>query len=215
MSAFPLGALISAGGSIISSMFGSKPKERSPADTIKSTVKGARAAGIHPLAALGASPQYSYGSSVGSSSGSAIGAGLEKAGMALAARKTEEEIDQIKADSEARRAQAELYRTQSRTIIQKAANQAIGGPRIDGGRPPKTIRIGGVPFTRDPKRFSSAQDAQDEFGDVIENIVGIPSFVWSGIRSAGDAIPSDKEIIDAAKRWYHGTRRKADYGPMP
>jgi hypothetical protein len=213
MSAFPLGALVSAGGSVLSSLFG-KPKERSPSDTIRSTVAGARRAGIHPLAALGASPSYSYGGPT-SSAGSAVGAGLEKAGMALAARKTEEEIDQIKADSEARRAQADLYRTQSRTLIQKAANQAIGGPRIDGGRPPKTIRIGGVPFTRDAKRFSSAQDAQDEFGDIIENIVGIPSFIWSGTKAAGDSIPSDREIIDAAKRWYRGKRKEADYGPMP
>lgn len=197
MAAFPLAAAISAGGQIIGSLFNKpdKPKVYTPREQIESAVSAARDLGIHPLAALGSGAGYTQVSSPSSPNvGSAIGAGLDRFGQMLATENSELQNEALKADIESRRAQAELYRSQSRTLISKAASNAQGGPGDDSLPVPKTIRIGGVPLKRDPSKFSSAQDAQDEYGDLVEQIVGVPAF----IDSAGRHIRSKTE----ASRWF-------------
>lgn len=210
MVGFPLGAIVGAAGNILGGILGKpKVKERSPADQIKSTVKGAREAGIHPLAALGSGAGYSY-----STAGSPIGEGVSRAASILASQKSQAELDALAADTEARRAQADLYRAQSRTLIQRSANKAIGGPPVD--TTPNPIRMFGVPITRDPSKFSKAQDAQDEFGDIVEQLVGVPSFVYSTGKEAIKQIPTDREILDKFRRYYDRIKgRDADFGPSP
>jgi len=200
MAAFPVEALIAAGGQILSSALGGS-KTMSPSKQIQSTVKGARKAGIHPLAALGSGAQYTQVSG-GVNAGDAIGAGMTELAKGMAAQKSDAEVDALKASSEAQRAQADLYRAQSRTLISKTRSAAIGGPRVDD-QPPKAkkLRMFGSDIERDASRFSTAQDVQDEFGDVAENVVGIPSFGWSALRAADKALPTDQQIMDALSRW--------------
>lgn len=194
MTGFPIDALIAAGGTVLGQVLG-KSKERSPREQILSTVKGARQAGIHPLAALGSGASYS---TVGGSSsiGSAIGAGMEKFAAHLANQKTEEEIGALRADTEARRAQAELYRAQSRSIISAAGSHATGGPRPGSGDVAKNLKMFGQDIQRDPTKFSTAQDVQDEFGDIVENFVGLPSIAWSVGQNINKRLPTDAEIVD-------------------
>lgn len=182
MSAFPAAALIQAGGDIVSKLLEKKPKVYSPGDQIRSSVKAARDLGIHPLAALGAGAGYSV---VGSSpsAGSAVGSAVSKIGQQMAMAKSEEEINALRADTAARNAQADLYRAQSRTLLARTASSAIGGPSVKANPQAKPITVGGVTFTRDPSKFSSAQDASDEYGDIIENVVGIPAFAEAGVRN--------------------------------
>lgn len=203
MAAFPLAALVQAGGSIISGLMQKKPKTYTPAQQIESTVQGARKAGIHPLAALGASPGYTTVSG-GATAGSAIGAGMESLGRSMASQLPKAQLDQIAASTDAQRAQAELFRAQSRTLLSKTANAAVGGPRVDGDKLPPTLKVFGHDVKRKHKLFSSAQDVSDEYGDLIEALVGIPSF-GSAISSNVDRFLekkglTDRQLIDSAKR---------------
>lgn len=174
MGGFPVAALVQAGGSILSSALQGKPKVRSPGQNIRSAVETARKMGIHPLAALGSGASYQTVGG-GSTTGSAIGSGIERLGAALANQKTEEEINATKADTEARLAQADLFRAQSRSIIANAASGVRGGAVRSS--PAKDITGFGATIRRDPSLFSSAQDVSDEFGDVAENLIGIPSMI--------------------------------------
>lgn len=183
MGGFPIGAIVQAGGSIISSLLQKKPKTITPRQQILSTVKGAREAGIHPLAAFGSGAGYTQVGG-GSSVGSAIGGGLERLGAQLANQKTEEEINATKADTQARLAQADLFRAQSRSILANAASGVRGGAVRSS--PVKDITGFGATIRRDPSLFSSAQDVSDEFGDVAENLIGIPSMIQAAGRKALD-----------------------------
>lgn len=200
MSVFPIAAALQAGGSILGSIL-NKPKVISPRQNILSTVKGAREAGVHPLAALGASPSYQ---TVSGGVGDAVAGGISKVAAALATEKSQGEIDALAASTDANKAQAELFRAQSRTLIARSRSAAIGGPRVNDD--PQPVKAFGGTLMRDPKMFSSAQRAQDEYGDFIENLVGIPSAIWAGARGADRwlsklGIPNDAEVWEAIKRW--------------
>lgn len=175
MSEFPAAAVAQAIGGVASALI-NQPKTMSPRKQILSTVRGAREAGIHPLAALGSGATYSQ---VGGNSvlGDAVGSGISAIGRAMETEKSQAELDSLRADTDARRAQADLYKAQSRTLLSRAARNALGGPPLQDTPPNLKIFGGGV--TRDPNMFSSAQKVQDEFGDIMENVVGIPSFAWS------------------------------------
>lgn len=162
MPAFPIAAAIGALGSIGSSLFAPKPKTISPKKQILSTVAGAREAGIHPLAALGSGAQYTQVGG-GSSTGSAIGDGLQTLAANLANQKSREEIEALRADTRARNAQAELYRAQSRSLISRATGSAREKP---------ALKIAGLSVSKNPG-WSDAQDVQDRYGDLIENVYGL------------------------------------------
>lgn len=97
--------------------------------------------------------------------------------------KSQEEINALRASTNANQAQAELFRAQSRTILSRAAGAVRGGPPVDDQ--PRELRMYGAKVKRDPKAFSRAQQVQDEYGDVVENIIGIPSFMWSAAGAYG------------------------------
>ena len=191
MAGFPWAASLQAGGAVASSLFQKQPKTRSPADTIKSTVKGARAAGIHPLAALGASPQYQSVSG-GVSTGSAIGAGLETLGAAMPNSTGGLQREQLKADINARNAQAEMYRAQSRTILSRAGQMARSGVPaevpVPAQKPSSAFQsgndvvfrtpLGNLHFPhKGPHAKSPAEDYQQwlgEGGDWLASAMNIP-----------------------------------------
>lgn len=214
MVGFPIAALVGAAGSVLGGILGKPkpPKERTPREQILSTVQGAREAGIHPLAALGSGAGYSYSQDVGSgSAGTAVGAGIQKLAEGLAMQKSEEEIKALQADTDARTAQAELYRAQSRTLQSRISSRAIGGPPVSDQMPPEITMFGGK-LRRDPNAFSSAQRVQDEYGDIMENVVGIPSFGWSVIRAM------DERNQRRQQKFFDYTRSRSaplDWGPQP
>jgi len=218
-----LPAAISAIGGIVASKMAPKPKERTPAETIVSTVQGAREAGIHPLAALGAQPQYQTVGQ-GSSVGSAIGEGISEVGRAIGAAPAEKgNAALVAASTEAQLAQAELFRTQSRTMLANAANAAIGGPALKGSGPPSwdvqsaqssaPMQLFGqdfVPRSGDPP----AQRAQDWYGEAGEFIQGLSNFM----RSNPGSLPTDDldgKIAAYLRSWYVRNRGNAAPGPMP
>lgn len=219
-----LSALISAAGPIIGSLLAPKPKERTPRDTIMSTVQGAREAGIHPLAALGAQPQFQQVGGGGVSTGTAIGEGISEIGRQMGAAPAEKgNAALVAASTEAQLAQAELFRTQSRTMIANAANAAIGGPSLKGSGPPlwserdaqsdAPMQLFGqnfIPRPGDPP----AQRAQDWYGEAGEFIQGLSNFV----RSNPGSLPTDdldKKLMQMFRSWYVRNRGNPALGPMP
>lgn len=213
-------ALIAAGGQIAASLLAPKPKVVSPAKTIVSTVQGAREAGIHPLAALGAQPQYQTVGGGGSSVGSAIGEGVAEIGRSMGAQPgIDANTALTRASTEAQLAQAELFRIQSRTMIADAANAAIGGPSLKGSGPPhwsvqdaestSPMQLFGqdfIPRTGDPP----AQRAQDWYGEAGEFIQGLSNFM----RSNYGSLATDN--FDAKVKEYLKRRRGAsNFGPSP
>lgn len=202
--AFPVAALLQAGGQVISSIFNKpdKPKVISPAEQIASTVKGAREAGIHPLAALGAQPGYTTVSGGPSNPvGSAVGEGMKSLGQSMAQELPAAQVANLAADTDARKAQAELYRAQSRTMIANAQRAAIGGPKLNADTP-KPITSFGITGTRDPKKFSSAQDVSDEYGDIVESLHGAASLGSTVLdKVAGPGKPlSDAVLLRQLRR---------------
>lgn len=215
MPGFPIGELIAAGGSIVSKLLEKKPKVISPAQQIRDTVAGARDAGVHPLAALGSGAGYTQ---VGGnpSTGSAIGEGIARLGASLANQKTEEEIGQIRADTEARKAQADLYRAQSRSVISNMTNSVRGGPSGVNSKddPVKPVNMFGVTLNRNPDLFSSAQRSEDEYGDVVQQIVGTGSAIEAGSRAmlkAYDNTAFGKADRKFSKRFYDWWAEREKY----
>lgn len=198
MAGFPLAAAITAGGGLVQGLLG-KPKTVSPAQTIRSTVKGARQAGIHPLAALGASPQYTTVG--GSGLGSSIGDGLTKAGAILANQKTEEEIAALKSQTDAQQAQAELFRAQSRSIIQNATAKgrgAFGGAGYDSLE--GTNYLFGDNLNRKSKT-SRAQKWEDDYGNIVGDVMGMLAFLGDGAIKTNEQMSiADKRLRDFLAR---------------
>jgi len=210
MDPMTIATLAKVGGEIASQLF-NKPKVRSPRETILSTVQGAREAGIHPLAALGASPQYQTVSG-GVSTGSAIAAGVSSLGQAAGeslAGGSQEKL--LAASTEAQLAQAELFRAQSRSLIAGAASAAIGGPDLtwdprlpETASPMKLFGQDFVPRDGDPP----AQRAQDWYGELGEMIQGLSNFM----RSNPGSLPTD----DFDKKVYSWMKRgPSNFGPSP
>lgn len=219
----PLSVALTVGGNILGKLFEKKPKVISPKETILSTVQGAREAGIHPLAALGAQPQFQQVSG-GVSTGTAIGEGISEIGRTMGASAGDSANEKLMlASTEAQLAQAELFRAQSRTLISDAANAAIGGPGRKGSGPPHwgvataeseaPMQLFGqnfVPREGDPP----AQRAQDWYGEAGEFIQGLSNF----LRSNHGSLPTDdidRKIADYVRSWYVRNRGSASYGPMP
>lgn len=143
----------------------------------------ARAAGIHPLAALGASgAQYQP---VHNPMGDAIAAGMSS--LSQMGQK-QLEAEGAKAQIDATRAQAELFRAQSRTEIANARNAAIGGAAVrtklthPEGSPenpiPSTISV----LTEDGKKIAFPNPKL--FGDFSEMGGYSAALGWGRARGA-------------------------------
>jgi len=215
MDPMTIATLAKVGGDIASQLL-NKPKVRSPRETILSTVRGAREAGIHPLAALGASPQYQTVSG-GVSTGSAIASGVSSLGASAEASQAQGGQDAlIKASTEAQLAQAELFRTQSRTMIAQASASAVGGPAPGGGAPTwdsarqhtdSPMSLGNWKITPRPGDVS-ADRASEWYGELGEFLQGLNNLARSGSLPTDDF---DKKMY----AWMKRNKRPSNFGPSP
>lgn len=152
---------------------------------IRRLVVDSRAAGIHPLAALGSQVAGQMGSSGMVYSGDAAGDALrsvrsrdplQEENARLQNESLKADIDRTRADT----ARILAAAATSRTDIARATS-ASRGSSADVAPPVKAF---GGTIQRDPSRFSSADVAQQEFGEAGEWAIGLPSL----IDAAGRAI---------------------------
>lgn len=127
-----LGSLLGVAGSLIGGLFGKseadqqmKEQRKYAQNAIRWRAADARAAGIHPLAALGASsPNYTP---VNSGLGSAIGDGLANLGNAVGDTAPRQQKAITASIVGKNNAEAELARAQSRTLIHRASQVPLTG----------------------------------------------------------------------------------------
>lgn len=131
-------------------------------------VQDAKAAGIHPLAALGAStPGYIP---VNDQSGALMGDAIGNAGAAI-----EKKIDPLrKAQIELTEAQRDLFRAQSRTIINDLRTVGTGGagPRMNSTDPDEAAYINRNRGNRDVVTVKSGESAEVFSGSDLDEILG-------------------------------------------
>lgn len=163
---------------------------------IRRLVSDARAAGIHPLAAMGSQVAGSYGSSGMVYTGNA-------AGEALSSSRSSNplEVENAKLQNESLRADIERTRADTARIIAAAATsrsdiaRASASTRGAADDPPVPVRLFGGTIMRDPDRFSSAEVAEREFGEGGDWFVGLPSLgdaVLRGITAMPKKIPGGR-----------------------
>lgn len=165
--------------------------ERMNATKVQTTVKDARAAGIHPLAALGSPVAGSWATPVGQPGyGDAVADGAARLGSAIDNRGKDDltqatiateraKARNLDADTAAKLADAQ------RTTLSAAARR--GGQSLDVAAlgkpdPVQPITAFGRTFSRDPRKFSSAQVATDEFGEIADWVIGAPSLLEAATR---------------------------------
>ena len=192
-------ALISAGGSLLGGLFGSKSAEKRQSESTKLTreqmamqrqqfdaqmdesiqrrVKDAKAAGLHPLFALGASPGASPTATIGgqSDSGNLLGEGIGRAARHVAQAfdpATRAQIANLESSTEANFAQAQLYRSQAKRAEVEANSSAV---RTFAATEPAVF--GGVPIAkRDafktpigvarPGKYAPVEELEKWYGDI-------------------------------------------------
>lgn len=217
-----IGAGISALGSILAGNQAQKSQEKQNAANIalqkefaqhgiRWKVEDAKAAGLHPLAALGAQTSSFSPISIGSPAATGLAAAGQDIGRAIGAMRTPDE----KADAYTQALRAlQLQRGQlENTLLAsriRLVNQPGTGPGLPGldqeKQPQRTTSIGtpgGRLFT-DPN-VSDAQTIQDRYGDIAENVYGI----WSW---ANEALPQHARD---ALRWHSDnmSRIRSRYTP--
>jgi len=169
-----LDALIGAGASIFSANQTNAANKKIMQNQVQWRVADAKAAGIHPLAALGANVQPVPSQPL---LGDAALGGLATATKDIVKDPLQER--QERANARLTEANATLAEAQSRTLAR--AGRQPPGATIGGNNNtiPPEMRIMGERVRRDASLFSRAQTVQDEMGDVAENVVGVPSLIWS------------------------------------
>lgn len=205
------------------------------ATKIRTTVKDARAAGIHPLAALGSPVAGSWATPVSQPGlGDAVADGAARIGSAIDNRGQREllsaSIDterakarNLDADTAARLADAQ------RTTITAAARRAgqsldvanlahpnpvshptLSGvphdPGTTGITTPSPQLVAGRRVVRDPTRYSSGQSLTDEFGEVADLV---------GAISLAEAYLRDAMWEQSVKEAIHRGRSRADRARVP
>jgi hypothetical protein len=193
-----IGELISAGSSLLGGLFGKSSAEKANRENIKLQkefaqqgiqwkVADAKAAGVHPLAALGANTVSFTPSSIGDGGlGQSIANMGQDIGRAVNATSTqatrdrnlstmaaEETLKGLKLDNEGKAIQNAALA--SRTVRQNMVGAAF--PSADGrtntgipGQASSKLMIGGAPVPVDPKT-SPASDFEDRFGDEIGGVL--------------------------------------------
>lgn len=133
--AFPFGALASIAAPVIGGIFGARSQKdairaqnKANRTRIQTTVKDAKAAGIHPLAALGAAGAPMYQPIVGNPMGEGIAQGIANAGTEISnasADKQNAGIDQL--NKELTSAQIDLIKAQTGKVASEIQANARGG----------------------------------------------------------------------------------------
>lgn len=199
------GSLIGAATSLVGGLFNRSEaaKERKARATrIQTTVKDAKAAGIHPLAALGAASNFSpvvsgFGDTV-SQAGAAVANAMPEGKSSKGGALDDLNKEQIRANIEATRAQTELYRSQALNASAEARSRAVGAV---GGK--NTVpQFGGMDVPYMPKT-STAQELEDKHGELGDMLAAIATL--NGID------PSKPNPFFYIKKVPSRKRRK--YGP--
>lgn len=173
----PWGEVITAGATIAGGLLSKQkaPKQKSIGDLVKE----AKSAGIHPLAALQSpmSAQYMTPVPRSESTGNAVGGGLQRVAQMLANRKSEAELEALRASTDASRADAELSRARSRSVIAAASN---------GGRAPASygqmLKFAGKEWEK-ASDTTDTQDVEDRYGDLVGAVYGTGVAVRDAIRN--------------------------------
>lgn len=192
------GSIISTIGGLAGSILGNKSAEdqneknrQMNATKIRTTVKDARAAGIHPLAALGSPVAGSWATPVGQPGhGDAVADGAARIGAAIdkggtnALTEASIATERAKARNLDADTASKLAAARATTL---AASARLGGQSLDVahlGRPDRPVPVTafGKTLVRDPKKFSSAQTATDEFGEIADWVVGGPALLEASTR---------------------------------
>lgn len=181
-------ALGSIGGGIVSGLFGqseaktnAKMQEKFAKKGIRWKVADAKAAGIHPLAALGASSTFTpvtsgFGDSVGAGV-AAAGAAIDEANKETARGKQKSQVfelekSRVASEIQVNSAQAKLLETQALNIANQARNKALGARGAVTPIPaPENIRgpLGGWQTGATTK----TQDIEDHYGGAAGEIYGL------------------------------------------
>lgn len=196
---------------------------------IRWKVEDARAAGVHPLYALGASSHSFAPVSIGGSSGSPMGAALasmgQDVGRAVNAASTPTERVSMYAE-QAAKLQLDNMALQNQLLASKLAttNQAGGNPPLpeSGGLPaipqdPKQdprppIQIGGNQVSTDPGT-TNMQKIEDRYGDEspVSHVLSLGVAYHDLVRNYGQPATWPKQII--AEAWNRLSQEARDeYG---
>lgn len=215
-----MGGLISAGASLLGGALNNRAQEKNlnNANAFSATQSGldrnlqrefaryglrwrvndARAAGLHPLAALGAqlSPATPTGQMGQFESGSAKGDAIRAAGAALAesvARQGKE-----KAETRYLNAQADLTEIQARDSLVARTAQAqhtdVNTPGFKEVQQQRTVPLISTPFGNiRTSKNADAQTYEDRYGEVAGSMLGfsnVSADVWQTLK---DAVVADLE----------------------
>lgn len=168
-------------------------------------VADAKAAGIHPLAALGATgASYSpvgLGDNDLSAVGSAVGQDISRA--VDATRTQPERMGAVGAKMEA----LGLERASLENDLLRAQILDITRPRTPPfpmagtdynvpGQPGSGINVAGVPVVKD-KGWSDAQVVEDRYGDLVQMIYGAGVLGADGLKHLGDALPAARDTYES------------------
>lgn len=213
-----IGAIGGLGGSLLSGLFSSNNANKQIAlqkqfaqNGIQWKVADAKAAGVHPLAALGASTTSYAPVSVQTPD---LGPAMQSLGNAV--HKTADPADRAAIDLTLEKAalENELLRTQINSAralrtqspgIPTRTTSRTGQPALADPPPPEHSGLLGG-FTHD-RTLSDAQKYEDRYGDVIQEIAGMRNFFndWSRTRTG---LPfMDYMHLESARRL-----RGRDYG---
>lgn len=208
-----LGEIISAGANILGGLFGQQKrdegKEREIAlqrefaqNGVRWRVEDAQRAGIHPLAALGATGASYSPVGVGDNDFAAVGASVgqdisravdstrtagEKQGV-LGVKMAELSLERASLENELLRAQI-LDITRPRTPPFPMAGTDYNVP----GQPGSGIKVGGETVKFNPG-WSDAQVAEDRYGDLVQMIYGAGVLGADAAALIGEGAQRYKEI---------------------
>lgn len=175
---------------------------------IQTTVKDARAAGIHPLAALGSPVAGSWASPVAPYSGDAIGEGLSRIGGAID-KGMGSELEKLQLEAERARIRnldantaATLADATSRTTL---ANARRSGQSLDTADVATTTDRRSAMLGADPS-WPDAQVYENRYGELSDFIFG-PQIAWADFKRGPLAEASGR--FERRREKWHGV----PYGP--
>lgn len=197
-----LGGIISAIGGLAGSYLNNKSAEKRQNEAyaredfynrnrIQLTVEDAKKAGIHPLAALGASSVGSIGTAVqplGSSGvGDAVADGAAAIAKALPKETAKLEVENAQLRNEALRADIRKSDAETTRLLSDATSRsavARVGDATRGGKEVMELKGFGGVMKKNPN-WSDAQDVEDRYGNIVESVYGLGALVGDAYHNYG------------------------------
>lgn len=161
-------AAATIGSSILGGIFGNKQQKKSEQferQRIRMIAEDAKAAGIHPLAALGGNAGWQNPYNGSSPMGSAIADGAGKFAQIKAQEQLQAaQVDALRSEAERNRADAQLAisEARSRTLIKQAADDKLGAATIGSENTGKALEGSGIIVSN----LAPAEAWEQEYGEV-------------------------------------------------